>query len=118
MLWHSKNSRVLKISPNLRASCKGVLSWKVMSCWLLRSSGLRHLGLMTSWLPGWLKRLLRRIKVLLNELSPEQVSLAFLCLLQQAQPSPQLKQLKQEDWEELAHLLACLQAEKELSQVH
>jgi hypothetical protein len=45
-------------------------------------------------------------------LSPEQISLAFLCLRNKAKPSPELEWLNPQAWEELAHLLSALEQEQ------
>ena len=52
------------------------------------------------------------------DLTPEQFSLAFQCLVNNAEPTPELQNLSEQEWEEIAKLLFFLQAEQKLSQVH
>ena len=55
------------------------------------------------------------------KLSPEQVRLAFLCLVgkepYQNLP-PELKELDQEEWQQLATFLVALEKQKELESLH
>jgi hypothetical protein len=62
--------------------------------------------------------LLRQLNMIILELSPEAVSLAFLCLENKAEPSQELKELPIEAWEELSFLLAELQYEKKNSTIN
>ena len=52
------------------------------------------------------------------ELSPEQVSLAFLCLEKKARPSQELENLPWEAWEELEILLQELRLEMKYSTIN
>jgi hypothetical protein len=56
----------------------------------------------------------------LPELEPEEVSLAFLCLVGKESMQnlpPQLQELDPKQWEYLAHLLVMLETEQSLSSV-
>ena len=52
------------------------------------------------------------------EMTQEEVSLAFLCLLGILRPPPELWNLKPEEWEALAQMLLKLQQERERSTLH
>jgi hypothetical protein len=52
------------------------------------------------------------------DLTPELVSQAFLCLTLNQEPPPELQQLSEQEWEEIAKLLFFLEEEKKLSKVH
>jgi hypothetical protein len=55
------------------------------------------------------------------ELTPEEVSLAFLCLVGEQKSSnlpSNLQNLEVHQWQYLAHLLAMLEEERSLSQLH
>jgi hypothetical protein len=54
----------------------------------------------------------------LLELTPEQVSQAFLCLVNQQEPPLELQELSEQQWQEIAQLLFLLEEELRLSQVH
>ena len=59
--------------------------------------------------------------VQLEDLKPEEVSLAFLCLVGKrplAQLPPHLKVLTQEQWECLARLLHVLESEQSQASIH
>jgi hypothetical protein len=55
------------------------------------------------------------------QLTPEEVSLAFLCLVGERKQSslpPSLTKLELHQWQYLAHLLVMLEQERDLSQLH
>jgi hypothetical protein len=66
---------------------------------------------------SWLPKILRRLDMEID-LTPEQFSQAFQCLVNNAEPTPELQHLSGQEWEEIAKLLFFLQAEQKLSQVH
>jgi hypothetical protein len=62
--------------------------------------------------------LMRLMNMRVLELSPEQVSQAFLCLEKGVKPTPELQELPLEMWEELALILEGLQEEQKHSTIN
>ena len=62
--------------------------------------------------------LMRLMNMRVLELSPEQVSQAFLCLEKGLKPTPELQELPLEMWEELALILEGLQEEQKHSTIN
>jgi hypothetical protein len=62
--------------------------------------------------------LMRLMNMRILELSPEQVSQAFLCLEKGLKPTPELQELPLEMWGELALILEGLQEEQRHSTIN
>ena len=65
-----------------------------------------------------LLKLQKELQMDVLDLSPEQVSLAFLVLKNQAPLPHSLENLSEKNWEELAQLLCLLEIEKQHSNLH
>jgi hypothetical protein len=62
--------------------------------------------------------LMRLMNMRVLELSPEQISQAFLCLEKGLEPTPELQELPLEMWGELALILEGLQEEQKYSTIN
>ena len=62
--------------------------------------------------------LMRLMNMRVLELSPEQISQAFLCLEKNLPPTPELQELPLEMWEEIALILEGLQEEQKYSTIN